>query len=132
LEYLELRRAQQAANIMESNNTPFVDVDGLNIWDEVELDIIPNSDNMPMELDPAPETAPAPAGNSLGPLAIKDYLIQLPSNGIVDLCHRDLELTLRSSRAEHHLTRIQELVAEKSFQYSHVMRVSPRKGMTTR
>ena len=31
--YLDMRRAQQAANIMESNNVPFVDVDGLNIWD---------------------------------------------------------------------------------------------------
>jgi hypothetical protein len=29
--YFELRRAQQAANIMESNNVPFVDVDRLNI-----------------------------------------------------------------------------------------------------
>jgi hypothetical protein len=129
--YLELRRAQQAANIMESNNVPFVDVDGLNIWDDVELDIIPNSDDMPIKLDQAPETAPAPAGNSLGPSTIEDYLIPLPSNGNVDICHRNLELTLRYSRAEHHLTRIRELIAEKSFQYSHVMRVSPRKGTTT-
>jgi hypothetical protein len=127
--YLELRRAQQATNIMESNNVPFVDVDGLYIWDEVELDIIPNSDDMPMELDQAPETAPA--GNSLGPSTIKNYLIPLPSNGNVDICHRNLELTLRSSRAEHHLACIRELIAEQSFQYSHVMRVSPRKGTTT-
>jgi hypothetical protein len=133
--YLELRRAQQAANIMESNNVPFVDVDGLNVWDEVELDIIPNSDNtnsydMPLESDAA--SGAALAANSLGPSKIEDYLIPLPSNGNVDICHRNLELTLQSSRAEHHLARIRELIAEKSFQYSHVMRVSPHKGTTTR
>jgi hypothetical protein len=127
--YLELRRARQATNIMKSHIGPFVDVDRLNIWHEVELDIIPNSD-MSMELDQAPKTAPA--GNSLGPPAIEDYLIPLPSNGNVDLCHRNLELTLQSSCAEHHLARIRELIAKKSFQYSHVMRVSPRKGTTTR
>jgi len=132
--YLELRRAQQAANVMENNNAPFVDVDGLNIWDDVELDIIPNSDDMPLDSDAASGTAPAPAPtrNALGPSAIEDYLIPLPSNGNVDICHRNLELSFRSSRAEHHLARIRELIAEKSFQYSHVMRVSPRKGTTTR
>ena len=132
--YLELRIAQQAANILESNNVPFVDVDGLNIWDEIELDLIPNSDDMPVEPDTdlGAATAPALAGNSSRPLAIEDYVIPLPSNGNVNICHKNLELSLRSSRAEHHLARIRELIAEKSFQYSHVMRVSPRKGTTTR
>jgi hypothetical protein len=100
------------------------------------LDIIPHSDDtnsydMPLESDAASGVAPALAGNSLGPSTIEDYLIPLPSNGNVDICHRNLELTLRSSRVEHHLARIRELIAEKSFQYSHVMRVSPRKGTTT-
>lgn len=130
--YLELRRAQQAANIMESNNVPFVDVDGLNIWDDIELDLIPNSDDMPIESDTDLGAAPAPAGSPSRPLAIEDYVIPLPSNGNVDISHKNLELSLRSSRAEHHLARIRELIAEKSFQYSHVMRVSPRKGTTTR
>jgi len=132
--YVELRRAQQAANVMENNNASFVDVDGLNIWDDVELDIIPNSDDMPLDSDAASGTAPAPAlaRNALGPSAIEDYLIPLPSNGNVDVGHKNLEIAFRSSRAEHHLARIRELIAEKSFQYSHVMRVSPRKGTTTR
>jgi hypothetical protein len=33
--------------------------------------------------------------------------------------------------AETHLNRIRDLIAEKSFQYSHVIRVSPRKGVNT-
>ena len=113
---------------MESNNALFVEVDRLNIWDEVELDIIPNSDDMPIESDAAGSApAPAPTGSSSGPPAIEDYLIPLPSNGNVDLCHRNLELTLQSSRAEQHLARIRDLIAEKNFQYLH-----PRKGTTTR
>jgi len=77
--YLDMRRAQQAANIMESNNVPFVDVDGLNIWDDIELDIMPTSDDMPLDSDATSEAAPAT--NSSGPLPIEDYLIPFPSNG---------------------------------------------------
>jgi hypothetical protein len=33
--------------------------------------------------------------------------------------------------ADHHLDRIRELIAEKSFQYSHVIHCSPRKSVTT-
>jgi len=64
-------------------------------------------------------------------LAIEDYLIPFPSNGNMDIRYRNLELTLWSFHAEHHLSCIQELIAKKSFQYSHVMCVSPRKGTTT-
>jgi len=132
--YLDMRRAQQAANIMESSNVPFVDVDGLNIWDDIELDIMPNSDDMLLDLDATSEAAPAPALaiNSSGPLPIKDYLVPFPSNGNMDIRYRNHELTLWSFHAEHHLSRIRELIAEKSFQYSHVMCVSPCKGTTTR
>ena len=128
--YLELRKAQQAANIMDSNNAPVIEVDRLNIWDELEFGVKPNDEDTPMELEVAPLPAPAPTGKS--PPAIEDYLIPLPSNGNVDSHHSNLELSLRSSRAEHHLTRIRELIAEKSFQYSHVICNSPRKGPTTR
>jgi len=130
--YLDMRRAQQATNIMESNNVPFVDVDGLNIWDDIELDIMPNSDDMLLDSDATSEAAPAPAINSSGLLPIEDYLIPFPSNGNMDIRYRNHELTLRSSHAEHHLSRIRDLIAEKKFQYSHVVRVSPCKGTTTR
>lgn len=36
------------------------------------------------------------------------------------------------STAEEQLNHIRNLIAEKSFQFSHVIRVSPRKGVTTR
>ena len=65
-------------------------------------------------------------------MAIEDYLIPFPSNGNMDIRYRNLELTLWSSHAEHHLSCIRELIAKKSFQYSHVMCISPCKGTTTR
>lgn len=42
-----------------------------------------------------------------------------------------MELSHRISHANLHLNRIRDLIAEKSFQYSHVIRVSPRKGVNT-
>ena len=59
--------------------------------------------------------------------------IMLPSthfiNGHPD---RKVELTLRIKQATQYLAAIREAVAEKSFQYSHVMRKSPSKGVRTR
>ncbi|KAF8802065.1 hypothetical protein BYT27DRAFT_7113486, partial [Phlegmacium glaucopus] len=43
----------------------------------------------------------------------------------------ELEISHRVVHADHHLNRIRELIAEKSFQFSHVIRVSPRKAVNT-
>jgi len=43
----------------------------------------------------------------------------------------ELELSHRISHANHHLNRIWDLIAEKSFQYSHVICVAPRKAVNT-
>ena len=59
--------------------------------------------------------------------------IMLPSthlpNGHPD---RKMELTHRIKQATRYLAAIREAVAEKSFQYAHVMRQSPSKGVRTR
>ena len=59
--------------------------------------------------------------------------IMIPSthlpNGHSD---RIMELTLRIRQATRYLAAIREAVAEKSFQYAHVMRKSPSKGVRTR
>lgn len=47
-------------------------------------------------------------------------------------CLRSAELNLRIEQAETILTALRDLIAEKSFQYSHVLRVAPRKGVRTR
>ncbi|KAF8797508.1 hypothetical protein BYT27DRAFT_7125484, partial [Phlegmacium glaucopus] len=62
---------------------------------------------------------------------VEDQAIPLPSNGNVGPVYRELELSHCISHADHHLNRIRDLIAEKSFQFSHVIRVSPRKGVNT-
>lgn len=126
---VQLSQAQQAAFIAETVSSTLVDEE-LEVWDQV-FD------------EPAPEgsdgTGPAPAGREV-PLSSSDkrlrpiehQIIALPSNGNVDYTHCSLELRHRITRADHHLNRIRELIAEKSFQYSHVIRSSPRKSVTTR
>jgi len=44
----------------------------------------------------------------------------------------DMEIKLRTEQAERYLSSLQELIAEKSFQYSHVIRKAPRKQIRTR
>ena len=46
--------------------------------------------------------------------------------------HRATELTLRRRQAERHLNGLRETIAEKSFQYSHVLRVAPGKTIRNR
>src|ERR1700678_3152447 len=46
--------------------------------------------------------------------------------------HAPLELSYRIQHAENHLNRIRDLIAEKSFQFSHVICVAPRKDVNTR
>ena len=45
---------------------------------------------------------------------------------------RKAELRLRMRQVSRYLTSVREAIAEKSFQYSHVMRVAPSKGVRTR
>lgn len=42
------------------------------------------------------------------------------------------ELRFRIHRATQHLANLREMIAEKSFHYSHVIRVAPNKGVRTR
>lgn len=78
---------------------------------------------------PAQETE-LPGRNAI--LPIERQLLHLPSAGNVTGNFQQLELGLRKNQAERHLNRIRELIADKSFQYSHVLRDAPTAGMTTK
>lgn len=59
--------------------------------------------------------------------------ISLPSRWLIkDHRYRQVELQLRVKQAAASLSALRDLIAEKSFQYSHVIRVAPRKGVKTR
>jgi hypothetical protein len=114
------------ANIEEMNGRLGPIKDPLDMWDE--------NDNGPESNVPGtvPEDPDRPAQMKTSALSIEDRPIPLPSNGTVSQVYAELELGHRILHAEYHLNRIRDLIAEKSFQYSHVIRVSPRKGINTR
>ena len=62
------------------------------------------------------------------PIPPEREMISLPYNDNF----RDLEVNLRKKQAHRQLNRLRELIANKSFQYSHVIRKAPRKEVRTR
>ena len=65
-------------------------------------------------------------------LPIELQTIGLPSNKNVTPGYDHLEILLRKNQAKTHLNHLHELIAEKSFQYSDLIRGAPRKRVITR
>jgi hypothetical protein len=59
-------------------------------------------------------------------------VISVPSQWIKNHPYQQVELKLRIKQAAASLAALWDLIAEKSFQYSHVIRVAPKKGVRTR
>ena len=77
------------------------------------------------------QTAAAPAADL--PQLPEDRQIALPSNsGLGDPGYCEIELGLRVTQADKSLQALRDAIADKSFQYSHVIRVAPRKNVNTR
>jgi hypothetical protein len=108
-------------------------VDPLAHWDIVVQDVD----------EPTVVPAPVTDKNKKGPrtrsqatqedlVAVENQTLHIPSNHNVTPRHDDVELALRKNQAKSHLHQLRELIAEKSFQYSDVLRKAPRKGVRTR
>lgn len=65
-------------------------------------------------------------------IAIENRPLLLPSYRGLDKKISDIELRLRQQQASRILLSIRTTIADKSFQYSHVLRVAPRKSVKTR
>jgi hypothetical protein len=125
--FLQLKEMQQMAGVSEPNN-PIIsssNKDSMDIWDHLAFDTVLSDAETTQTNTNNPSAA-------IGPLPIEDQIIALPSNGNTSEIYRALEVAHRISTAEDQLNHIRNLIADKSFQYSHVIRVSPRKGVTTR
>ena len=81
---------------------------------------------------PVRQSSTSTTSGSIGPVPIEDHIIAIPSNGNASNTHRDSEMAHHIAFAKEQLNIIRNLIAEKSFQFSHVIRVSPRKSITTR
>jgi hypothetical protein len=132
---LQLKQVQQDAGVMEINIPSNIIHNPEDVWDDIVNEPIAGA--LPGQL-PASSLTSAPSHSNTnatllnGPLPIENYIIALPSNGNITNDLRDLELVHRISQADHQLNQIRNLIAEKSFQFSHVLRVAPRKAVATR
>ena len=124
----ELKNAMNISGIVEINCTTIAAHESLAMWDEIANELVPAGPNTLPEV--VEESAVTPAVT--GPQPIEDQSIALPSNGNIGMAYAQLEIAHRISHADYHLNQIRNLIAEKSFQFSHVIRVAPRKGVNTR
>src|ERR1700678_3672183 len=122
----ELKLKTLAAGVVEVHSSTQTVQERLGRWDEVVKEPMPGGPAQG-DLNPAIDE---PA--STGATPIKNQMLPLPSNGNVGQEHAPLELSYRIQHAENHLNRIRDLIAEKSFQFSHVIHVAPRKDVNTR
>ena len=129
----ELNRLQSAAGVFNSGHSrnQYVD-ESLEAWDNVGDGIEEES----AQGSAAGPSASAPIDQQSAPSdenqSVERQTISLPSNGNVISGHEQIELSLRRKQAKEHLNQLRELIAEKSFQYSDVIRAAPRKGVRTR
>lgn len=131
----QLKEAQDHAGILSTNIAPMPLPEGQDVWDDIIYE--PTNLGPDSTQRPAPSTTPGPSGSRIPglsslPSSIEDQQLAFPSNGNVDPKHNDLECKHRISLAEHHLDQIRNLIAEKSFQFSHLIRAAPRKAVVTR
>lgn len=146
-QFLQLKQCQQAAGVAEPNSSIIQYSESVDAWDDLVFDPVPisadvaisNTEYAQARAEAIESNTPlstqsnqSPSMKSFGSVPIEDQLIALPSNGNTSNVYRDLELKHRVSKAEELLSHIRNLIAEKSFQFSHVIRVSPRRSATTR
>ena len=112
--------------------------DSTDMSDDAELfDSIDNDENI---VNPTIPTGLTVAGQSTAAAATHPPVVapertpvSLPSNWLSDNNpFRPIELELRLKQACRTLQTLRDVIADKSFQYSHVIRVAPKKGVRTR
>jgi hypothetical protein len=122
---VELNRLQTAAGVFPSAQLATRSDD--DVWDDW--------DNIVEILDEgnAPETPSSPSATPTSEESDNEtQKLHIPSNHNVTPTHDAIELELRINQAKIHLIQLRELIAEKSSQYSDIIRAAPRKGVRTR
>jgi hypothetical protein len=122
----ELKKLMHVDGVAEIHTSTKPLQEPLEIWDEIVYEPVPGGDGDPILMIDVED----PEGS--GSIQIEDQVMPLPSNGNVGPEYAQIEISHRITHADNHLNRIRDLIAEKSFQFSHVIRVAPRKNVNTR
>jgi len=126
----ELNRLQAAAGVFQSAQSQSIHRDDqVEEWDTIVDGLDQDAQTEPAETSPSACTSSAP---TVTQVPVEHQPLCLPSNRNVTPTHNAIELSLRITQAKTHLSQLRELIAEKSVQYSDVIRAAPRKGVRTR
>ena len=88
-----------------------------------------NSDDLdPSNDDTCTALGPSHLPTDRNAIPVEEQEVYLPFNGPL----AEVEMHLRKNQASRLLHQLRELIADKSFQYSHIIRAAPRKGVRTR
>src|ERR1700742_1331607 len=112
---IHLHELQSKAGISDVGTGPAPPAEDETEFSDDELDAEDSTDSLSSDATP-----------------IERQLIPLPSHGRCPAELGQLELSLRLEQAEWHLSRLRDLIADKSFQYSHVMREAPTNAVVTK
>jgi hypothetical protein len=118
-----LTQLQNAADIADHDITS----SWINHENEGEFDTLGELDNgtaLAPALAPTAGPSNLPAASTI---SVEDQQVYLPHHGHL----ADVEIKLCKFQASRLLHQLWELIAEKSFQYSHIMQVVPQKGVCT-
>lgn len=119
----QLNELQHAAGVDVLQATPPSFNDEAEWIDETDVD----ADNEHLFADDDGTAALQPS-NGL----IERQILILPSNGNTSASFANIEIKLRKEQAKNKLNRLRELIADKSFQFSHIIRHAPTKTIRTR
>ena len=135
--FAQLKQQQQVDSVAEpiANATIISISETADAWDDLAFDpVLAEADISTFNSEPprlATHSTPN-ISNDIRPVPIEDQVIALCSNGNTSNAYRNLEIRHRILMASEQLHHIRNLIAEKNFQFSHVIHVSPRKAVTTR
>jgi hypothetical protein len=138
-----LERLQQRMSPADTGNDPHHHFStssdtGLDNWLPEEENLF---DDLDYSVDPNVFASLSDESESTGTTAARNNDISLPERRRLSIpsrwvtnesSYRSVELDLRMQQAARILSGLRDLIAEKSFQFSHVIRVAPRKGVRTR
>ena len=119
---ITLTHLQNAANIADRD---CIAPSRITRDNEAEFD---NSDDRLDDEDTPAASGPSHLPADTNAIPVEEQQVYLPCNGEL----ADVEINLRKIQASRLLHQLRELIADKSFQYSHIIREAPRKGVRTR
>ncbi len=115
---------------LQSQTLPAIQVEKITVENQLPDDF----DDLDENLQSLPSvTLNAPASASMSDVRPENRKIPLTRSCFAQ-GHplRNVELNLRMRYAGHYLNTLREMIVEKSFHYSHIIRVTPNKGVRTR